>query len=97
MEDMQRIVPRRPLSLLCAPMRPLASVFQDTCTLNVYTTILPRRGYLRAKVESEGSLCPSAQCWTWPTGEIWIILNGRKEEGRKEERGEMRITQSALK
>lgn len=86
MEDTQHMVPRRTLSSLCVPIRPLASLFWSTFTLNVYTTVLPRRGYLRAQVESEGSLCPCAQCWTWPIGGIWVILDGRRERREREER-----------
>lgn len=48
--------PQRTLSQLCVPIRPLASLFQSTCTLDIYTPDLRRRGHLRAKVESEGSL-----------------------------------------
>lgn len=85
MEDTQHMTRRRTLSLLCVPIRPLASLFRSTFTLHVYIAVLPRTGYLRAKVESEGSLCPCAQCWTWPIGGIWVILDRRKE-GRRERR-----------
>lgn len=86
MEGTQHMAPRRTLSQLCVPIRSLASLFQSTCTLNVYKAILPRRGYVRVKVESEGSLGPSAQCWAWPTGGIWVILDGRREGRERTER-----------
>lgn len=82
----------------CVRIRPLAFLFQSTRTLNVYTAVLPRRGYWRAKVESEGFMF-QYQCWAWPIGGMWVMLDGRKEgrrEGRRRE-GEMRMPQAKLK
>lgn len=88
MEGMQHTVLGGPSLPLC----PGLLSFRAPVTLNVHTPVLPRRSYVRAKVQSECSLCPTAQSWAWPTGGTWVTgveeRKGGKEQRREERAGD---------
>lgn len=84
------VVSQSPSIPLCHPQTQ-ASFFPASVTLSVYTSVLPERGYLKAKVESACSLCPSPGpgpqegpgcCWKEERKE-----RGGQERARAEGRG----------